>query len=69
MLVNLDADMKQALEAFISERDEAPVGRMTTTEAVNVIVRDWLTGQGYLAVPGEGDRVRTALDAAEVPRK
>lgn len=68
MIVNLDADMKHALDAFIAERDEAPMGRMTPSEAVNVIVRDWLTGQGYLAILGDEDTVVHALDAADVPK-
>lgn len=68
MIVDLDADMRQALEVFIAERDEAPTGRMTPSEAVNAIVRDWLTGQGYLAIPGDEDPVIHALDAADVPK-
>lgn len=69
MIVELDSDMRQALEDFIAERDEPPGGRMSASQAVNVIMRDWLTGQGYLALPGDDEEIVHALDAAEVPKK
>lgn len=65
--LKLDADLQAGVEAFINHRDEPPRGRMTQSEAVNLVVRDWLTGQGYLALPGQDGIVR-ALEAADVPR-
>ncbi len=61
-------DMMDAVERFIEAQDVPPNPRMEPAEAVQVIVRDWLQGQGYLPLP-DGDRVtRSAPDAATALR-
>lgn len=40
---------------------------MTYDDAVNVIVRDWLMGQGYMPLPDDDDSIIPAPDAAKVP--
>lgn len=64
--IALDVDLVEALEAFIEERDAPPAARMSWNEAINVVLRDWLTGQGYLALPDE--EIVPALEAANVPK-
>lgn len=62
-------DLLDGIENFIADHDAAPQGKLTFDDAVNVMLRDWLMGQGYLAIPGDEEvEVVTALDAAEVPR-
>jgi len=65
---SLDLELKAGLDRFITARDEPPQGRMSTEDAINVIVRDWLMGQGYLPLPGERTPVKPALNAARTPR-
>lgn len=65
--IKLDDDLRVALTAFIEHRDEPPRGRMSPGDAVNVIVRDWLTGQGYLELPTDPNAIVRALEAAKVP--
>jgi hypothetical protein len=67
--VKLDEDLLDGIEQFIADRDEAPRGKMTYADAINVIVRDWLMGQGYLELPGDPDGVVPALEAARVPKR
>ena len=66
--IKLDDELLDGLEQFISARDEPPHQRMSHDEAVNVIVQDWLMGQGYVPIPGETDEITPALDAAAVPK-
>lgn len=67
--VKLDEELLDGIENFIADHDGPPQGEMTVDEAVNTMLRDWLMGQGYLAIPGDEEvEVVTALDAAEVPR-
>ena len=68
MSVKLDEELLDGIEQFISDRDEPPHGKMTHQDAINVIVRDWLTGQGYLSLPDDPDGIVTALEAAKVPK-
>lgn len=63
----LEHDLLPALERFIDHRDEPPRGRMSRNDALNVIVRDWLMGQGYLDLPEDPDKITRALPAAKVP--
>src|SRR5690554_6244916 len=63
----IEDDLLAALERFISHRDEPPRGRMTRTDAINVILRDWLVGQGYLELPPDQGAITNALEAAKVP--
>lgn len=66
--VTLDPALVSGLDRFIAERDAPPDGRMSRVDAVNVIVQDWLMGQGYLPLPDETTRITPALQAADVPR-
>jgi len=66
--IQLEDDLLEGIEQFIADRDEPPRGRMTYDDAINVMVRDWLMGQGYISLPGEPDMIVHALDAAEVPK-
>ncbi|WEK04711.1 MAG: hypothetical protein P0Y65_00170 [Candidatus Devosia phytovorans] len=68
MSIKLADDLLDGIEQFISDHNEPPRGKMTHEDAVNVIVRDWLMGQGYLALPDDPDGVVTALVAARVPK-
>ena len=66
--IRLDDDLLDGVEQFIAHRTEPPRGRMTYDDAVNVIVRDWLMGQGYVPLPDDPDAITPALPAAKVPR-
>lgn len=66
--VKLDEELLDGVEQFIADRNEPPLGKMTFEDAVNVIVRDWLTGQGYKPLPDQPDEILPAVEAARVPR-
>ena len=66
--VKFDEDLVDGVELFIADRNGPPVGKMTFEDAINVIVRDWLMGQGYTPLPDEPDEIMPALEAARVPR-
>ena len=71
--VALEQELLEGIERFIAHRDEPPREKMSHDDAVNVIVRDWLMGQGYLALPDRdavmpADDITPVLDAARVPR-
>jgi hypothetical protein len=63
----IEDDLLAGLDRFISHRDEPPRGRMSGNDAINVILRDWLTAQGYLDLPPDQDSITKALEAAKVP--
>jgi hypothetical protein len=63
----LEDDLLAGLDRFISHRDEPPRGRMSSNDAINVILRDWLMAQGYLDLPPDKNSITNALDAAKVP--
>ena len=65
--ITLEAELLDGLEQFIADRNEPPRGKMTHDDAVNVIVRDWLMGQGYMPLPGNSDDITPALEVAKVP--
>jgi hypothetical protein len=68
MRVQLDDELLDGIEQFIADRDQPPHGRMSHQDAVNVIVSDWLMGQGYIKLPGDEQAITPALDAAGVPK-
>jgi hypothetical protein len=68
-MVNLDEELLDGIEQFIADRNEPPRGKMTYDDAINVIVRDWLMGQGYLALPDDPDGITPALEASQVPKE
>ena len=66
--VKLDENLLDGIEQFIADRDEPPSERMTFDDAVNVIIRDWLMGQGYVPLPDDETEITPALEAARVPK-
>jgi hypothetical protein len=66
--VKLDEELLDGVEQFIADRDVPPTDKMTYDDAINVIVRDWLMGQGYIPLPDDPNDITSALDAAGVPR-
>lgn len=66
--VKLDEELLDGIEQFIADRDEPPRGKMTYDDAINVMVRDWLMGQGYIPPPGDADEITPALEAGKVPK-
>ena len=67
--VKLNDDLLDGLENFIADRDAPPRGKMSYDDAINVIVRDWLMGQGYVPLPeAPEDTIVPSLDAARVPK-
>lgn len=67
--VKLEEGLLDGVEQFIADRNEPPRGRMTYDDAINVIVRDWLMGQGYIPLPNDTDEITPALEAAKVPKE
>lgn len=65
--VKLDDELIDGVEQFIADRNQPPRGKMSYDDAVNVIVRDWLMGQGYIPLPDDPNEITLALDAAKVP--
>jgi hypothetical protein len=45
---DLDEDLINGLDRFIADREEAPAGHLSRNDAVNAILREWLTAQGYV---------------------
>jgi hypothetical protein len=67
--VKLDEELLDGIEQFIADRNEPPRGKMTYDDAINVIVRDWLMGQGYLELPGDPDGIMPTLEPSKVPKE
>jgi hypothetical protein len=67
--VKLDEELLDGVEQFIANRNEPPRGKMNFGDAINVIVRDWLMGQGYLELPDDPNGIMPALEAAQVPKE
>ena len=67
MSITLDDALIAGIEQFIAAHDEPPHATMSHADAVNVIVRDWLMGQGYLEIPGDPDPIVPAVEAARIP--
>jgi hypothetical protein len=65
--VKIEEELLDGVEQFIVDRNEPPNGKMTYEDAINVIVRDWLMGQGYTPLPDDPDEIMPA-EAARVPR-
>jgi hypothetical protein len=65
--VKLDEELLDGVEQFIADRDEPPRGKMTYDDAINVIVRDWLMGQGYIPLPDDPDDITLVTEAPRVP--
>lgn len=66
--IALDDDVLEALDAFIADHEAPPAEPMTRQDALNIIIRDWLMGQGYMALPGDDSQIVPAMEAAQVPK-
>ena len=53
--VKLDEELLDGVEQFVGDRDQPPNGKMSYEDATNVIVIDWLMGQGYIPLPDSSD--------------
>jgi len=47
-LPDLDEDLINGLDSFIADRDKEGAGHLSRNDAINAILREWLTGQGYV---------------------
>jgi hypothetical protein len=65
--IKLDEELLDGIEQFIADQNEPRAGRRGYDEAVNVIVQDWLTAQGYYALPGADDDIITVAEASDLP--
>ena len=45
---DLDEDLINGIDSFIAHRHGAPTGPLSRNDAINAILREWLTDQGYL---------------------
>lgn len=64
----MDHERSDAIDSFIEAQDIPPNPRLSRSEAVAVIIRDWLQAQGYMPLPA-GDTVhRPTMDAANALR-
>lgn len=52
--MELAPDIEDALDRFALEQD------ITREEALAVIARDWLVGQGYLLIDGDKDEEKSS---------
>lgn len=63
VIVKVDPGLLDGLDAYRQQQGESAFDRQA---AVNTIVRDWLQGQGFVAIPGDRKH-KTAAKAAGVP--
>ena len=63
--IRLDTELLGGLETFRRHQEDGRVP-LSREEAANIILRDWLQGQGYLPIPGDKNHT-TAAAAAKVP--
>lgn len=50
---DLDEDLIAGLDNFIADHVDPEAGNLSRNDAINRILRDWLTGQGYVAADSE----------------
>ena len=50
---DLDEDLIAGLDNFIADHIDPEAGTLSRNDAVNRILRDWLTSQGYVAADNE----------------
>jgi hypothetical protein len=63
----LTPELLTGIDRLIDARDVPPARRLSREEAIQMIVRDWLQGQGYVALP-DGETVVPVIAASRVPR-
>lgn len=63
--IRLDTELLGGLERFRRQQSDGGIA-LSREDAANVILRDWLQGQGYLPIPGDKKHT-TAAAAAKVP--
>lgn len=67
--VKLDHALLDELEQFRADRNGPPRGRMAYDDAINVIVKDWLLGQGYVPLSEDGEEeIIRMMDADNVSK-
>ena len=50
---DLDEDLIAGIDSFIADHTDPEAGNLSRNDAINRILRDWLTGQGYVAADAE----------------
>ncbi|MDB5529816.1 MAG: hypothetical protein JWR51_2919 [Devosia sp.] len=45
---DLDEDLINGIDRFIADRAEEGAGHLSRNDAINAILREWLTDQGYI---------------------
>ena len=50
---DLDEDLLAGIDSFIADHVDPESGNLSRNDAINRILRDWLTGQGYVAADNE----------------
>jgi len=61
----LTSELLSGIDRLIADRDTPPTPRLSREEALQMIVRDWLQGQGYVALP-DGETVVRVSAASKV---
>lgn len=61
----LTPELIAGINKLIADQDVPPNPRLTQDEALLMIVRDWLQGQGYVAMP-DGKRVVPVAVASRI---
>jgi hypothetical protein len=59
---DLDEDLITGLDNFIADHVHPEAGTLSRNDAINRILRDWLTGQGYVAPDAETLDVNSPWD-------
>jgi hypothetical protein len=52
-LPDLDSDLIAGLDEFIAGRSQTEAGALSRNDAINRILRDWLTREGFVAPDNE----------------
>ena len=50
---DLDADLIAGIDDFIADHQDPEAGMLSRNDAINRILRDWLTREGYVASDNE----------------
>jgi hypothetical protein len=62
----LTSELLSGIDRLIADRNIPPTPRLSREEALQMIVRDWLQGQGYVALP-DGESILPVSAASKVP--
>lgn len=61
----LTAELLSGIDRLIDDQDVPPNPRLSREEALQMIVGDWLQGQGYVAMP-DGKKVVPVTAASRI---